>query len=149
MSEPYPTIASVIALLLAAANFLWTQFKEIAGLKERLAVVEAKCKTIETLEDVSKRLASMETKMELFWKFVQEKLTDVLMHPNTPRMDSLLLKLKNGAPMALNQLNELKGYLEREMRKLKECNDPRVIAAAFVLQRVEQLISDSPPESKV
>lgn len=74
--------------------------------------------------EVKHRLSSLETKIEPFWKFVNESVPDTLLKSKgnpepLSRRDELLLKYRDGTILP-HERDELRGLLEVEQEQAKK-----------------------------
>lgn len=112
---------SVTSIMLTVIGLLFQYFKVILGLKERMA--------------------TLETKINLFWSIVEREIPRLLKDPTGLTKDGLLDKFaehhSNG--MTLQEMEELTGILECELKEKKMTNTRR-IAYALIVGRLKQLI---------
>jgi dsDNA-specific endonuclease/ATPase MutS2 len=150
-------LSSMIAigsLVVAILGFLWARFKEGADLRERIAKLEqsqtdsaAIRQKLKDLDDkaviISDRLARLETKIELFWNAMTDNAINALHHPMETRSDQLLDKLKQRS-ITLSEMQELKELLcSRIESKTAKNKDGEVFWAAFMIARLDTLLSES------
>lgn len=120
-------IGSIVAILIAISGFIFQQFGVISGIKERLS--------------------SLETKMDLFWKGIENKVVEMLKsYPTFLEKDVLLDKMTR---KELNQeeAERLRTILTGEMDKNNN-DDARKIAYVLVIGRLEQIILDIKDKTK-
>ena len=109
---------AIAALILTIAGFMINYFAVIAGMKERLA--------------------TLETKMELFWRAIENNVIHLLKsYPTHIRKDILLDKLSCRA-LNLEEAYELRTILREEMKGL--LNNTNTIAYVLMIARLEQRI---------
>jgi len=84
------------------------------------------------------RLVSLETKIDPFWKIVEQNIPRLLKRPTHERMDQLLDRMSQGN-ITLAEAKELIPYLEEE---LKGDDATRILAISLVLTRCYQIIGD-------
>lgn len=137
-------VVSIAALLLALLNFLYQRLKVNVDLENRLTKLESKEDLCGKVDNILNRLVSIEVKNDLVWHSVEQSITDILHHPDTPRQDELLEKLKYN-DIHLIELRELEDLLTKTIviNKGKEKNViPESVAAVLLLARVKQRIFD-------
>jgi len=120
MEIPLELVSVMIALfsaLISLLGFLYEHFKVIMDLRERLA--------------------SLETKVSLFWTYVEKTIPQMLKHPNDGRKDHLLDKMIQGL-MNLTEATELKKILECEVQEKPKDKD--TLAKILVIARIEQIL---------
>lgn len=112
-------ILSIVAIVVAAAGLMWHQFGVLSGIKERLTRIE--------------------TKVDFFWRMIEEKLSGMLFSPANQTKDELLIKLKERA-LSCEEAKKLKEILEGE----SQSNEKRDLTLAYflVITRLEVLIED-------
>lgn len=120
MRSVYEVILPLIAVLVSLAGILGKYYKSISSMKERLT--------------------RLETKMELFWKIVENNVGRLLKSPRQPRKDELLDKL-SGNSLNREEAAELKEILEREFAK-KGKRSQLSLAYILALGRLEQVLFD-------
>lgn len=90
---------------------------------------------------LAERLARIETKLDLFWKVVEQNIPRLLKRPTHKRMDDLLDKMSMGG---LNgdhsEAKELILLLEED---LKQQDSTRVLATTLILARLHQLVENN------
>ena len=86
-------ILSITAIVLAVVGYTFSYFAMISKMQGRLVRVE--------------------TKVDLFWHLVEEKMADVLHSPTHKVKDDLLLKLKVDQ-LSLEESLQLRGILREE-----------------------------------
>ena len=107
---------SIISIFLTTLGFLFLWFGIISGMKERIS--------------------RLETKMELFWKAIENNVSALLKtFPTNINKDVLLDKLSNGE-LSMEEAQTLRTILIGEMEKFKN----KKIAYILMLARIEQLI---------
>ncbi len=84
------------------------------------------------------RVTRLETKIEIFWKTMEQTMVNVLHSPHTPEFDKLLETLSN-ASLNMIQAERLKVLLLDEV-KTANVGNSRKIAASILLARIEQVI---------
>ena len=110
----------IIAIIVSIAGLLFQYFGMIAGIKERLAKIE--------------------TKVELFWKVVEENIPKLLMRNSTPETDKLVAELTN-PEMPETHLSKLKVLLRVELQESKD--KAEILAVIMALGRIEQRLFET------
>jgi hypothetical protein len=109
--ETLSIILSAIVALAAIIGLVWSYFRELG--------------------DIKQRLTTLETKTEPFWKFVNESIPEMLIkgkgnpEPYT-RRDELLLRYRDGIILP-HERDELLGLLEAEREEAKKKNDIAIL----------------------
>ncbi|MGD0353383.1 MAG: hypothetical protein ABSB38_07810 [Dehalococcoidia bacterium] len=100
-------ISSAVVAVAAIIGLVWSYFRELG--------------------DIKQRLTTLETKTEPFWKFVNESIPEMLIRgrgnpePYT-RRDELLLRYRDGTILP-HERDELLRLLEAEREEVKKKND--------------------------
>ncbi len=89
------------------------------------------------ISKIQSRLTALETKMDLFWNVVQQRMVDIIKSPHTIELDCLLEDLVNGG-LNLNKTIRLEQLLLDSSEVPKE----KQLAVALLLGRVRQLRYD-------
>lgn len=139
--------------LIAFLGFIFLYFKPISEIKEkigklngidfqsyltRLIVLENKMGNVDFL-DMSMRMVAIETKMSLFWDAVGGVVKDIIKQPIHFRLDELLEKFPN---LTEEEMCELKDILINGMPDLREKKDPKALAYALMLARIDSELYD-------
>lgn len=88
-----------------------------------------------------RRLTKLETKMELFWKAVGDRVMDMLHHPELARRDMLSEKVK-ARTITLAELEELEELLECELHEDKNKKSQKGLVVALGIAYVKTLLLD-------
>jgi hypothetical protein len=116
---------SLGALGLTVAGLLFQNFGILSGIKERVA--------------------SLETKMDLFWKVVEGNMSQLLKsYPTNIRKDILLDKFSK-AELNLGEAEELRTIMICEMNKTQKSikvQKGNIVAYVLVIGRLDQVIHD-------
>jgi len=104
-------ISSSVVALVAVVGLIWTYFKE--------------------WDEVKGRLTSLETKIEPFWKFVNESIPDMLIKSKgnpepLSRRDELLIRYRDGTILP-HEKDELLRILEAEREQAKKETDTALL----------------------
>jgi hypothetical protein len=104
-------ISSSVVALVAVVGLIWTYFKEWG--------------------EVKGRLTSLETKIEPFWKFVNESIPDMLIKSKgnpepLSRRDELLIRYRDGTILP-HEKDELLRILEAEREQAKKERDTALL----------------------
>lgn len=147
---------SVVSIMLTVIGFIVEHFRVQAGLRERIAGLEAKDAVIDScakrLDEFSKtenerakteneraeRIKALEVKMELFWDAVSSQVISMLKHPGAKRRDILLDKL-GAKSITLAEMEELKGMLICDVKP----KTTEALAAALVLAQINVKLYDA------
>ncbi len=140
---------SVVSIMLTAIGFLIEHFRVQAGMRERLASLEAKEQNIESCKkrcdeyskndsERAERIKALEVKMELFWDAVSSQVISMLKHPNAKRRDGLLDKLADRS-ITLAEMEELKQILTCDVRP----HTKEALAAALVVAQINVKLYDA------
>lgn len=94
---------------------------------------------------ILQRLTKVETRGDLFWKIVEDKMVEVFHSPEHPRRDELMDRWRD-KQLGLEEAIELR-LLVNHAFDLTNGDDPRKMAAALILGKLEQDIVDLEEES--
>lgn len=140
---------SVVSIMLTVIGFIVEHFRVQAGLRERIAGLEAKDAVIDScakkLDEINKteneraeRIKALEVKMELFWDAVSSQVISMLKHPDSKRRDVLLDKL-GAKSITLSEMEELKKMLICDVKP----KTTEALAAALVLAQINVKLYDA------
>ena len=109
----------VVSIIIAISGFLYQQFGIISGIKERLT--------------------SLETKMDLFWKGIEQNVIGMLKnYPTNINKDVLIDKMARGE-LSQEEAERLRTMLVSEVANEKG-GDGKKIAYILAIGRLEQII---------
>lgn len=108
----------ILSIIFTVVAIAWEHFQVIGALKERLT--------------------RLETKMEPFWRIIEERLPKLLLSPKNLRKDALLEKMSK-RELSKGEAVELKNILEKEFDSMASENF-KVLTYTLVLARLEQII---------
>ncbi len=112
-------ILAICAVTIAGVGFVYQQFAVLSHIKERLA--------------------SLETKVELFWSAIESKIVTMLKSPTHLRKDELLDKLLNHS-ISMEEAIELSRIMSEETYGKRD--GAKEIASCLMTGRLQQLIID-------
>lgn len=93
-----------------------------------------------TVKTTNERITVLETKVEVFWKFLEENIAKILHSPHTPEIDALLDKLIDGKDIQKEEMIKLKNLLEDDLAKnIGQKRD--AVAMAILIARLEQRLA--------
>jgi len=119
-----PFIITITAMII---GFVYQHFGVIMKLKEDNS---------KTLLDLSTRITTVETKIELFWRCVEGKMVEILKsYPTNLLKDVLLDKFKEKS-LNLGEAEQLRTILDCELVNASE----KKFAYIMILGRLEQVI---------
>ncbi len=126
------------AILIAVSGLIYQHFGTIMKLKKELQDDLGKiAKKLSELEvKAESRLIALETKIDLFWNFVQKEVTGLLKQPVHMRKDELLEKFKEDE-ISVEDLKELKTILKTEMNERNK-DDPKIMQYVLVVASIDQ-----------
>jgi len=104
----------VASLIVAILSLLWMYFGAILNIKERIV--------------------ALETKMELFWKPLQNFLTTAIHHPTTQSIDE---KLERFDVLNLEELYELKAEIKTEAKIVEDKSSVKALYYTLLLARID------------
>ncbi len=113
------TIWTVLSGIVGVLGFIWIYFGALLNIKERLV--------------------ALETKMELFWKPLQDFLTTAIHHPITPSMDE---KLERFDTLTIDELYELKAEIKQQGEKLEDPKDVKALYLILLISRINGKLHD-------
>lgn len=99
---------------------------------------------VELKDDISKagnRVTALETKIDPFWRVIQDKLPAFLHSPHTPELDKLLERYQAGQADKL-ELMKLKELLTCELSDLAKSQSTKFLAAILVIAGVTAKIEE-------
>ncbi len=111
----------VVAIVISAAGF---------GLNYLMFVVKQ-----------NERIARVEVKGELFWKLVEQNISELVKSPTHIYKDNLLDKIKDGS-INKDEAAELHDILKDELEYIDK-KDPRVIGYILVMSRLDFMLRGS------
>ena len=133
----------IASIGISIIGLLWNHYREISGIKERVAKLESGsddikevCKDIKFITDQvtinGNRITSLETKTDLFWRVIQDGVITMLKHPNCLDKDCLLDKLKDST-LTLDEAEKLKCLLKDDVTS-KNTDAPSAVLALGLLE---------------
>lgn len=153
MSQNEITILlSIIAVLISIFNFILKPLRGGVNVLERISELEINVNQLsekiiaintrldkhsESFIELLERMTVMETKMDLFWKIVENKMPSMLRMPTHLEMDLLLDKMTAGK-LNYSEMNDLKMRLNDIVY-----NNEKDVMKIFVLARLEQLLTNA------
>jgi cell shape-determining protein MreC len=108
-------IIAMVAIFLTIVGLIVQHFGVISKIAQRVSSLETICESIEDTTEIRERCASLETKVDLFWKLVEENVSELLKSPHNLHKDDLLDKLK-AKELNLDEARELEQILDSEVR---------------------------------
>lgn len=123
-----PIGISIIAVIISGASFLFAYVKGVKEQEQRWS-------------ELDKRLSKLETKMELFWNYVDDNMGKIIHSPHTPEVDALLEKMPK---VTLFEAEKLKCLLIPDWEKERDPVKKKVYG--WYLARIESLIIDKKDE---
>lgn len=131
-----PTISVVVAVFSFLFSYQRASKSDIADVRKDAVVLEHRLTVVEQSrfnENDRRCLQDMDLKMSLIWDTVKEDFPSLLKQTSTPRFDLLLDKAhKNMQLLAPAEVDELLGFLNRDIQEAKETEHPnRAVIAAF------------------
>jgi hypothetical protein len=111
----------------------------MAGFALALTTAVAKC--LIAIGKVLQRVTVLETKTELFWGAVSKTVGDMIKQPIHHRKDALVDEFNFGiTSMTTPDILELKTILECELPEFEKNKDPKALAYALLLARIQQVL---------
>jgi hypothetical protein len=128
---------SIGSFLVSIAGFLWLFFGVITEMKTKQ---EKDCGEIRTqiareIGELRTHQAVSDTKIELFWKRVDDAVTDMLHQPIHLDKDALLAKWKSHT-ITNDEIHQLYQIIEEERRILPH-DSPLMLGYALLLARID------------
>lgn len=108
------SILAIVTLIISVLGLVWTYFGAILDIKERLI--------------------ALETKIELFWKPLQDFLTVSLHHPTTPSIDEKLERFDN---LNLEELYRLRAEIMEDSTLEENKIGIRALYYTLLLARID------------
>jgi len=127
----FGVIGKLTERLVAVETLLSNHLKETSGLMSKVITIETK------LGDVN--LPQLATRMEIFWGAVEPVLRSIIKQPIHFRKDDLIDRFPN---LTDDELFELKCILREEMSELTTNKDPKVLAYALMMARVDTVLHE-------
>lgn len=90
------------------------------------------------ISKLADRLARLETKTDLFWKVVEEKVVDMIRSPTHYFKDLLLSKLQDGT-IEEEEAKELRAILDTDFKE-EVNNSPKCLAYVLVMARINTIL---------
>lgn len=110
---------AVTAIVVTIVGLLVQYFGVIAGMKERLS--------------------SLETKVDLFWKVVEDKVTQILKSPNYFDKDLLLDKMRDRS-LSLKEAEALRTIMNEE---ISLNHSKHLLGSILIIARLEGIIAEA------
>ncbi len=100
---------------------------------------ETYCKDVDkNMDEINNRLTQLETKVDLYWRGIEEMATKILHSSNKPHKDKLLEKYDK---LNLTEAKELYQILNVEMQDKIASKDPKLFAYTILLNSLETFIN--------
>ena len=142
----FMSLSSFIFTLVALS---WEHFKVIGGMSNRITKLETKVAVLppeyvkclpQELAGIHDSISRMETKIDVFWKSIENMIVKQLHHPlpQFAKRDKLLDKFKDKT-ITIGELNQLKGMLS--CTPIKK-GDPEALAAVLLIARIDTILFD-------
>ena len=128
----FGVIGKVVERLVAVETLLSNHLRETSGIMGRIASIETK------LADVN--LSQLATRMDIFWSAVEPVLRSIIKQPIHFRKDDLIDRFPH---LTEEELCELRDILKNEMGELTTSKDPKALAYALMLARVDTVLHEN------
>jgi hypothetical protein len=128
----FGVIGKLTERLVTVETLLNAHLKETFGIMTKITAIETK------LGDVN--FPQLATRMEIFWGAVEPVIRSMIKQPIHFRKDDLIDRFPN---LTDDELCELKNILEEEMKDLTTNKDPKVLAYALMMARVDTVLHEN------
>ena len=128
----FGVIGKLVERLVTVETLLNSHLKETFGIMGKITAIETK------LGDVN--FPQLATRMEIFWGAVEPVIRSMIKQPIHFRKDDLIDRFPN---LTDDELCELKNILEEEMKDLTTNKDPKVLAYALMMARVDTVLHEN------
>lgn len=136
-------LAPWISITLAVLVLFYNIFIQSRAQNDRFAKVESKVETlVHDYDDLKKfidELRSAMPKIDLFWQFVREQFPKMLLHPDEPERDVLLIKLTKNTLNSDEEV-ELEAILENEFEHMHDKKTGEALVNRLTLMSLKQVM---------
>ena len=129
-------IIAIIGVGIAFGGFLFTYFGWIAGLYKAVGKLSGQIAILDKVDVIklSQNVAAIEASLDSFWKMMDGPMRSLIKQPTHYRKDDLVDRFPN---LNAEEMEELKCILQLEMIELRDQKDPKVLAFALMLARID------------
>lgn len=122
----------LLGFILSLLSLIYVYFGPIIDLKEKMGKVTKQLEQVDLIS-LCIDVATLKTKIELFWDAMGAVAKDIIKQPIHFRKDDLIDRFPN---LTRDELCELKDILKDEMRVLTQVKDAKLMAYAWQLANV-------------
>jgi hypothetical protein len=107
-------------------------FGRLGGIEQRLAIIETRLGNT--------NLAELAARLDIFWTAMEPSIKAIIKQPTHFRKDDLIDRFPN---LSVEELCELKDILKDEMQHLTTNKDPKLLAYALMMARVDTVLYEN------
>jgi hypothetical protein len=133
---PIGTLKEKVGGILGQLSGVPQSFENIFG---RLGGIEQRLTAIETRLG-NTNLAELAARLDIFWMAMEPSIKAIIKQPIHFRKDELIDRFPN---LTNDELCELKDILKTEMHELTTNKDPKVLAYALMMARVDTVLYEN------